>query len=279
MTKKLVYAQGAEFHLKIKPGDVGRYVLLPGDPGRCEKIAMHFDDYHFVACNREYNIYTGTIDGTAVSVCSTGIGGPSAAIAMEELSRCGADTFIRVGSSGGMDPEVLGGDIVIATAAIRMEGTSREYAPMEFPAVADFAVTEALRDAAAGRENRHHLGVVQCKDAFYGQHDPNSMPVGYELKNKWDAWVRCGAKCSEMESAALFIVGAVRRLRVGAVLAVLANQTRREKGLEDPQCYDTEEAIATAVDAMRLLIRRDKEEIKKDDLRVDDSYMLTTHIV
>lgn len=95
---------------------------------------------------------------------------------MEELAHCGADTFIRVGSSGGMDPEVLGGDVVIATGAIRMEGTSKEYAPMEYPAVADFTVTEALRDAAKARGNCYHLGVVQCKDAFYGQHDPDSMP-------------------------------------------------------------------------------------------------------
>ena len=254
----LVYSPNEEFHLKIRPGDVGRYVLLPGDPGRCEKIALHFDDYHLVAYNREYKIYTGTLNGETVSVCSTGIGGPSASIAMEELAHCGADTFIRVGSSGGMDPEVLGGDVVIATGAIRMEGTSKEYAPMEYPAVADFTVTEALRDAAKARGNRYHLGVVQCKDAFYGQHDPDSMAVGYELKNKWDAWVKCGAKCSEMESAALFIVGAVRRLRVGAILMVFANQTRRELGLEDPKCYDTEEAIATAVDALRLLIARDK---------------------
>ena len=254
----LVYSPHEEFHLKIKAGDVGRYVLLPGDPGRCEKIAQKFDDYHFVAENREYKIYTGTLDGVPVSVCSTGIGGPSASIALEELVHCGADTFIRVGSSGGMDPEVLGGDIVIATGAIRMEGTGREYVPMEFPAVAEFSVTEALRDAAKKLGGRYHLGVVQCKDAFYGQHDPDSMAAGDVLKSKWNAWVRAGAKCSEMESAALFLVGAVRRVRVGAVLAVFANQTRRELGLPDPQDYDTEKAISTAVEAIRLLIARDR---------------------
>ena len=243
----LVYSPEEEFHLKIRTGDVGRYVLLPGDPGRCEAIARYFDDYEEVAYHREFKIYTGTLEGEKISVCSTGIGGASASIAMEELAHCGADTFIRVGSSGGMDPEVLGGDVVIATG------------PIEFPAVADFAVTEALRDAARARGNRHHLGVVQCKDAFYGQHDPDSMAVGYELKNKWEAWLRCGAKCSEMESAALFLVGAVRRLRVGAILMVFANQTRRELGLEDPKCYDTTEAIVTAVEAMRLLILRDRE--------------------
>ena len=247
-----------QFHIHCVEGDVGRYVILPGDPGRCEKIAALFDDAHFVAQNREFTIYTGTLLGEKVSVCSTGIGGPSASIAMEELHNIGADTFIRVGTCGGIDLDVRSGDVVVATGAIRFEHTSREYAPMEYPAVADFTVTEALRDAARARGNRYHLGVVQCKDAFYGQHDPDSMAVGYELKNKWNAWVKSGAKCSEMESAALFIVGAVRRLRVGAILMVFANQTRREMGLEDPKCYDTEEAIATAVDALRLLIERDK---------------------
>lgn len=255
----LVYSPDEEFHLKIRPGDVGRYVLLPGDPGRCEKIAQHFENSHLVSFNREYKIYIGALEGVPVSVCSTGIGGPSAAIALEELAHCGADTFIRVGSSGGMDPEVLGGDVVIATGAIRMEGTSREYAPMEYPAVPDFEVTAALRDAAIARKNRYHLGVVHCKDAFYGQHDPDSMAADYELKNKWNAWLKCGAMCSEMESAALFIVGSLRRVRVGAILAVFANQTRRELGLEDPKRYDTEEAIATAVEAIRLLIRRDRK--------------------
>ena len=255
----LVYSPDEEFHLKIRPGDVGRYVLLPGDPGRCEAIAECMDGPRFVSFNREYKIYTGTLEGAPVSVCSTGIGGPSASIALEELVHCGADTFIRVGSSGGMDPEVLGGDIVIATGAIRMEGTSREYAPIEYPAVADFSVTQALRDAARARGSRYHLGVVQCKDAFYGQHDPNSMASAYELNAKWEAWLRGGAKCSEMESAALFIAGAVRRVRVGAVLMVFANQTRRAMGLEDPKCYDTTEAIETAVAAIRLLIERDRE--------------------
>ena len=254
----LVYSPQEEFHLKIKSGDVGRYVLLPGDPGRCQRIADLFDDAYDVAYNREFKIITGYLDGEKVSVCSTGIGGASASIAMEELAHCGADTFIRVGSSGGMDPEVLGGDLVIATGAIRMEGTSREYAPIEFPAVADFQVTEALRDAASAAGHRFHLGVVQCKDAFYGQHDPDSMAVSYELKEKWEAWLRCGAKCSEMESAALFTVASVRRLRAGAVLIVFANQTRREMGLEDPKCYDTGAAVETAVEAVRLLIQRDR---------------------
>ena len=251
----LVYAKDKEFHIHTTPEDVGRYVILPGDPGRCEKIARHFDNAKKVAENREFVTYTGQLEGVKVSVTSTGIGGPSAAIAMEELIHCGADTFIRVGTSGGMQPEVCGGDLVIATGAIRMEGTSREYAPMEYPAVAHYDVVEALKHAADRLGARSHLGVVQCKDNFYGQHAPETMPVAYELKNKWDAWMRCGALASEMESAALFIVGSVRRVRVGSVMLVLANQTR----LDDPQVYDTEMAVTVAVEALREMILKEKD--------------------
>ena len=172
---------GLMYHLQIRKGDVGRYVILPGDPKRCKKIAEFFDSPALVADSREYVTYTGTIDGEKVSVTSTGIGGPSASIAMEELVQCGADTFIRVGTCGGMDLEVVGGDIVIATGAVRMEGTSREYAPIEFPAVANLDVTNALVGAARELGMKYHTGVVQCKDAFYGQHDPERMPVSYEL--------------------------------------------------------------------------------------------------
>lgn len=255
----LVYAKGREFHIQTVPEDVGRYVILPGDPGRCEKIAKYFDNAKKVAENREFVTYTGELEGVKVSVTSTGIGGPSASIAMEELIHCGADTFIRVGTSGGMQPEVCGGDMVIATGAIRMEGTTREYAPIEYPAVAHYDIVEALKHAADTLGLRAHLGVVQSKDNFYGQHSPETMPVAYELKDKWNAWIQCGALASEMESAALFIVGGVRRVRVGSVLLVIANQTRRDMGLEDPQVYDTESAVKMAVEAMRELIVKDKE--------------------
>ncbi len=250
----MVYSETQEFHLKIKKGDVGKYVILPGDPGRCEKIAAYFDDAHFVASNREYTIYTGHINGEMVSVCSTGIGGPSAAIALEELVHVGADTFIRVGTSGGMAVDVLGGDLVIATGAIRAEGTSKEYAPVEFPAVANYDVVTALRAAAIKENRRFHLGVIQSKDSFYGEHEPESMAAGHELKTKWDAWVKCGALASEMESAALFTVGAVRSVRVGCVLTVFGNQTRREMGLEDNLEFDTDAAVKCAVEAVRILI-------------------------
>lgn len=255
----LVYAKGKEFHIQTTPEIVGKYVILPGDPGRCEKIAKYFDHAEKVAQNREFVTYTGELDGEKVSVCSTGIGGPSASIAMEELIHCGADTFIRVGTSGGMQPEICGGDLVIATGAIRMEGTSREYAPIEYPAVAHYDVVEALKAAADQMHAKSHVGVVQCKDNFYGQHSPETMPVSYDLENKWNAWIQCGALASEMESAALFIVGGVRRVRVGSVMLVIANQTRRAMGLEDPQVYDTDLAVRVAVEGLRELIRRDRE--------------------
>ena len=248
---------GLQYHLQIRPGDVGRYVILPGDPKRCEKIAKHFEDAKLIADSREFVTYTGYLDGEKVSVTSTGIGGPSASIAMEELVLCGADTFIRVGTCGGIELDVKGGDIVVATGAVRMEGTSREYAPIEYPAVADLDVANALVAACKELGYTYHTGVVQCKDAFYGQHEPEAMPVGYELINKWEAWKRMGCLASEMESAALFIAAGKLRARAGSCFVVVANQEREKLGLENPVVHDTDAAIRVAVEAVRKLIREE----------------------
>ncbi len=245
---------GIQYHLGIKEGDVGKYVIMPGDPKRCAKIAEHFDHAELIADQREYTTYTGYLDGVKVSVTSTGIGGPSAAIAMEELVRCGADTFVRIGTCGGIQTDVLSGDLVIATGAVRMEGTSREYAPIEFPAVADYHIVRALQEAAAGEGYSFHTGVVQCKDSFYGEHEPEVMPVGYELMAKWDAWKKLGVLASEMESAALYVVAAHLGVRAGSVFLVVANQEREALGLDNPVVHDTEAAITTAVEAVRILI-------------------------
>ena len=253
-----VYAPDEEFHLKIRPGDVGRYVLLCGDPARTEKIAAYFDTAAFVKTNREYTIWTGTLEGEKVSACSTGIGSPSTAIAVEELIHCGADTFIRIGSAGGMAPEVLGGDVVIGTGAIRMEGTSKEYAPPEYPAVADYGIVNALADAARAEKVRFHVGVLHNQDNFYGQHSPDTLRVRDELKSKWQAFLDCGALASEMESAALFIISSVRRARAGAIVQVFANQTRRAMGLDDPMTLDTDAAVRVGVHGLRNLILRDR---------------------
>ena len=246
-----------QFHIHCVEGDVGRYCILPGDPGRCKAIAAHFDDAHFVAQNREYTIYTGTLLGEKVSVCSTGIGGPSASIAMEELHNIGADTFIRVGTSGGIVDEVKGGDIVIATSAIRQEGTSREYLPIEFPAAANFDIVLALKQAAEKLGYPHHVGVIQSKDSFYGEIRPAQMPIADELTAKWKAWKAAGALTSEMETAALMIVAQVLHVRCGAVLNVLWNADNDDAPAIPPDA--TERGVKAAVEAIRVLIREDSK--------------------
>lgn len=248
-----------QYHIQVAKGEIGRYVILPGDPKRCEKIAAYFDDAKLIADSREFVTYTGTIEGEKVSVTSTGIGGPSASIAMEELVKCGADTFVRVGTCGGMQLDVKSGDVVIATGAIRMEGTSKEYAPIEYPAVADPSVLNALVQSGKKLGQTCHTGVVQCKDAFYGQHNPELMPVSYELENKWEAWLRMGCLASEMESAALFIVGSFLRVRVGSLFLVVANQEREKKGLDNPVVHDVDMPIRIAVEAIRSMILAEKE--------------------
>ena len=247
-----------QFHIQCAQGEVGGYCILPGDPGRCESIAALFEDAKFVGQNREYVIYTGTLLGEKVSVCSTGIGGPSAAIAMEELAAIGADTFVRVGTCGGIDVNVQSGDIVVATGAVRFEGTSREYAPIEFPAVSDFGIAAALTDAARAMGKTCHTGVVQCKDSFYGQHSPSRMPVSYELLNKWEAWKRLGVKASEMESAALFVVAAALGVRCGSCFHVVWNQEREAAGLDQKMSEDTSSAVRVGVEGLKLLIERDR---------------------
>ena len=250
--------QEKQYHIRCSEGDVGKYVILPGDPGRCESIAALFDDAHHVSYNREYNIYTGTLLGEKVSVCSTGIGGPSAAIAMEELHNIGADTFIRTGTCGGIALDVQSGDIVIATGAIRFEHTSREYAPIEYPAVADYAVTNALWQASKALGYTTHTGIVQCKDSFYGQHSPARMPVSYELLAKWEAWKRLGVKASEMESAALFVVSNALGCRCGSCFLVVWNQEREAAGLDQKMTEDTSASVRVSVEALKIMIRQDR---------------------
>ncbi len=248
-----------QFHIRCKEGDVGRYVILPGDPGRCDSVAKHFDDARLVSYNREFKIFTGTLFGEKVSVCSTGIGGPSAAIAMEELYNVGADTFIRTGTCGGIDINVKSGDIVVATGAVRFEHTSREYAPIEYPAVADFDVALALREASLGLGLTTHLGVVQCKDSFYGQHSPERMPVASELLEKWEAWKRLKVKASEMESAALFVVANSLGCRCGSSLHVIWNQERNAAGLDQTRDENTGNSVKVAVEALKILILQDRK--------------------
>ena len=260
------YTEGAgyQYHVGLRPGDIGEYVILPGDPHRVPKIAAYFDNPVKVADSREFVTYTGTLDGVKVSCTSTGVGGPSASIALEELCNVGGKTFIRVGTCGGMDIDVKGGDIVIATGAVRQDGTSKEYAPIEYPAVPDVTVAASLVFAARDLGFKYHTGVVQCKDAFYGQHMPEALPNSHELLDKWEAWLRLGCKASEMESSTLFIVGAYRKVRVGSVFLVVANQEREKAGLPNKQEHDTDRAIRVAIEAIRMLIADDKARAEKE---------------
>lgn len=250
-----------QYHIAACPGQIGGYCILPGDPGRCEKIAAALDNPYHLGMNREYNIWCGTLEGELVTVCSTGIGGPSTAIAVEELAACGAHTMIRVGTCGGISLAVESGDVVIATGAVRQDGTSREYAPLEFPAVSDPNVLLALMEGAEKLGYPSHAGVVQSKDSFYGQHSPDRMPVSGELKAKWEAWKRLGVLASEMEAATLFTVGASLGIATGAVFLSVWNQERFLAGMDthESETHDTERAILVAVEAIRSLIRKKRE--------------------
>lgn len=247
-----------QFHILCAPGDVGKYCILTGDPGRCEKIAQYFENPHFVAQNREFTTYTGTLDGEKISVVSTGIGGPSAAIAMEELIHLGATHFIRVGTCGGIQLQVCAGDLIIAQAAVRQEGTTYEYAPVGYPATADFSILCALSQAADQLHAPKHIGVVQAKDSFYGQHSPESMPIAPRLLEKWQAYKQLGVLASEMESAALFVVAASRGVHCGAVFSAIWNQEREAAGLDQKEILDTDLAVKCALLAFRKIIALSK---------------------
>ena len=253
-----------QFHIKAKKGEVGRYVILPGDPDRVPLIAAELENAVQIARNREYNLYTGTLDGVQVSVCSTGIGGPSAAIAVEELIKCGADTFIRVGTSGGIKLDVIGGDLCIATAAVRTEGTSFEYLPDGYPAAADYEVIHALAESAeelcdGSFGNSYHVGVVHSKDSFYGEVEPEGSAVSERLKSAWEGFLKCGCLTSEMECAGVFSVGLVRGARCGAVLSAIWNAERSFRDMPDIITHDPTKSIKCAVGAIRRLIKSDAE--------------------
>jgi uridine phosphorylase len=243
-------------HLRVGAADVGRYVFLPGDPARAEVIAARFGEPRLVASNREFVTWSGRLAGEQVSVTSTGIGGPSAAIAVEELAKAGAHTFIRVGTSGAMQSDIATGTLGVVTAAIRDEGTSRQYLPVEFPAVASPDVTEALTAAARATGGPVRVGIAQSKDSFYGQHERERMPVGPRLAERWQAWVAGGAICSEMEAAAVYVVASVLGVRAGAIVVIHGLESGRPA--VDDASPPLDSLIDAATAAMRALIGADR---------------------
>lgn len=238
-----------QYHTHTSQGDVGRYVLLPGDPGRVPLIAAQLEDAKHVATNREYVTFTGWLDGVKVSVTSTGIGCPSSAIAVEELYRSGADTFIRVGTSGSLQPGTKSNDLAIVTGAIRHEGTSSHYLPIEFPAVCDLEIVVAMQTAVKKLGVRHQVGISHSKDSFYGEVEPERSALSEELKDLWRAWQIGGAICSEMEISTICIVSSMLRARAGGIMAM---HGEGEFGPLDG-------LITAAVESVRELIKMDKE--------------------
>lgn len=246
-----------QYHIALGPKDIGRYVILPGDPGRVPKIAALFDKAEKVAQNREYTAYTGEVDGIRVSCMSTGIGCPSAAIGVEELIRIGADTLIRVGTAGSLQREVKIGQLVVSTATVREDGTSLQYVPLNYPAVADFETTLALRDAAAKLGYPVHLGISQTKDAFYTEEAGEDLPLASFIRERWITWQKANVLASSMEASALFTVASIRRVRAGEVLAIIGS-TYADSPIVD-HTMGVEEAIRTAIEAVKILHERDSK--------------------
>ena len=250
-----------QYHIHLRQGDVGRYVLLPGDPGRSEKISRYLDDSKFVAQNREYTTYTGKLLGESVSVVSTGIGCPSTAIAVEELIKIGADTFIRIGTSGAMQTYIDTGDIAIVTGAIRDEGTTIHYMPVEFPAIANLEVANALIQGAKGENIPYHVGISHSKDSFFGELEPSRMPVEKRLKERWYAWVSGGAICSEMESAAIFIISSIHKKRAGGVMLMFGHNEpipNPEEEVDENSLFNVDRVIKVAIAGLKTLIINDR---------------------
>jgi uridine phosphorylase len=210
-----------QYHIRCKPGDVGDVVLLPGDPGRVESIAKQLDRPKLIAHNREFTTYTGELGGRMVSVCSTGIGSPSTAIAVEELAAIGATTFIRVGTTGSIQMGVQCSDLVIATAAVRDEGTTPSYVPLSYPAVADVQLATAMVTAARAANQTAHAGIVRSHDALYTDLHAARMPRREELELALRVWSRAQVLCNDMETSTIFIICALRGLRGGSVLTVV----------------------------------------------------------
>lgn len=246
-------------HIGLKKGDVGRYVFLPGSPERTEKIAKYFDDPKEIAFNREYRTFIGTLDGEKVAVTSTGIGGPSAAIAIEELFQIGADTMVRIGTCASMSEKVLKGDLVIPSGAVRMEGTSSHYLPIEFPSVPNYGLLKILCDSLEEKNLKYHTDVSITKASFYSQSSPETKPVAQELIRKWEEYVRGGATTTSMECSILFAVGSSLGIRTASML-VSATNAKNFEGQEPGDSYDLEDRVIRAgIEGMRAVIRHDKE--------------------
>jgi len=246
-------SEDPRYHIRVQPGDVGGYVLLPGDRDRVRRIAEHLHAPRLVGENREFRTMTGDLDGTPVSVMSSGMGSPAVAIAVEELRSAGVHTIVRVGTTGAVGPGPRLGDAIIALGAVRSEGTSRAYIDLAYPAIADIDVVEALRRAARQAKHPHHVGLVESADAYYAEawRADAASPAHVEQMRQG------GVLAIEMEASALFVVGRLRGLRTGCILALREEFSAGHERVQGGQEFERglDRAIATAVEAIRILIR------------------------
>jgi uridine phosphorylase len=249
-----------KYHVGLGRGDVGDYVLVPGDPFRTPLIAKYLDDAREVAFSREYRTFTGKLGGTTVSAMSTGMGGPSVAIAVEELNELGVHTFLRVGTCGAAQPEIKMGDLVIGLGAVRTEGTSNGYVPAEYPAVASLDMTNALVEAAEASGAPYHVGLVRSVDALYSDLMPDKMPRPH-IREELEMWSRAGVLSNDMESSTLFIVARLRKLRAATINLCVDELGAGEIHHLDPSYMDR--MLKVAVDALRRLIARDARAPKR----------------
>jgi uridine phosphorylase len=249
-------ADQRKYHVGLAPGEVGTYVLIPGDPFRTALIARHLVDAKEKAWSREYRTFTGHIAGTPVSTCSSGIGGPSMAIAVEELGELGVKTFIRVGTCGAAQKGIHMGDLVIATGAVRSEGTPDGYVPREFPAIASHQVVAALVDAAEGEQVPYHVGVIRSVDALYSDLAPERMPRPAEARAEIEMWSRAGVLANDMESSTMMVVSSIRGYQTGVILVVVDELGDSEIHHLDP--WHMDRMLAVATHAVGLLIERDR---------------------
>jgi uridine phosphorylase len=255
--------QAKKMHIGIRPGEVGRYVFLPGKVERVVLIAQYFEHSRELTRNREFHTFVGELDGEPVAVTSTGIGGPSTAIAVEELFQCGADTMIRIGSCASTSPRSRIGDVIIPKGAVRMEGTGDHYLPVEFPAVPDYVLFRALERAARNSGFPYNTGITITKDSYYTEVSPETKPVYPELKYKWEAYEKGGATNTDMECSLLFLAGASLGVRTASVMVCATNYRAYSNDFKDNPVDWENRAIVVGIAAMRDIIHRDKKQKEK----------------
>lgn len=260
--KKMSEEKKQMMHIAVRQGDVGRYVFLPGSVERATLIAQHFDNPQKLAHHREHLTYVGELDGERVAVTSTGIGGPSAGIAVEELYQCGADTMMRIGSCASTSPLVCMGDVVIPKGAVRMEGTGDHYLPPEFPAVPDYEMFKALEKAAQESGFRYNTGITITKDSYYSEVSPETKPVYPELKWRWEAYEKGGATSTSMECSLLFLAAASLNIRMASALISATNYKNYSNDDNDYPRDSEQRAIKVGIEAMRKIIAQDRAENK-----------------